>query len=61
MGHQVTLGRVLLMSGDAAEAQRIAERARGGADRDRARDGGTVGRGDAGQTAELKFGPPDLP
>ena len=28
VGHQVTLGQVLLMSGDAAEAQRVAERAR---------------------------------
>lgn len=28
VGHQVTLGQVLLMNGDAAEAQRVAERAR---------------------------------
>jgi len=28
VSHQVTLGQVLLMSGDAAEAQRVAERAR---------------------------------
>ena len=28
VGHQVTLGQVLLMSGDAAEAQRVAQRAR---------------------------------
>ena len=28
VGHQVTLGQVLLLSGDAAEAQRVAERAR---------------------------------
>ena len=28
VGHQVTLGQVLLLSGDTAEAQRVAERAR---------------------------------